>query len=425
MKQFGKLRKVYRNLLSQPRERRRVVLLVQWLSLFVIMGGIAVALVAGSTSAAIDAPLDNSRWVARGRLSNVIIFQGRAAQEGQAQEGDVVCAVEYTVEEGDWLSKLADQFFDDILQYPTIVEATNQKNSSDDSFARIDDPDLIEPGWKLCIVDAAGDEVAQEEVSVVKVDEEQVVTAVAEQSEMAAESEDHSATEKPAASHWSYEGETGPAFWGDLDPAYELCATGQTQSPVDIAAIVMSNLADITFNYQPSALNIVNNGHTIQVNYEVGSSIELDGQSYELLQFHFHTPSEHTIGGKSFPMEMHLVHKNANDELAVIGVMLQEGAENGGLAPIWNNMPTEVDGTMMPAEVLNVETLLPESRLSYRYNGSLTTPPCSEGVKWMVLTTPIELSSAQIATFESLFHINNRPVQPFNGRTILLDSGQD
>ncbi len=434
------LKKIYNRRRSPGRERHRAVLAVQWLSLGVILGGIVVALLAGSTSAAIDAPLDTGQWVERGRLSdNVVIYQERIAQDGQApppQAGgsfdeavDVVCAVEYTVVEGDWLSKLAGHFFGDIFQYPTIVQATNQKNFVDDSFAQIVDPDVIEPGWKLCIVDAAGDDVARSEVSVVKMDEEQMAAAVAEKRESAAEmeapAEAPAAEESHEATPWSYEGESGPDAWGTLDPAYERCATGQTQSPVDIAAIVMSDLADITFNYQPSALDILNTGHTIQVDYEAGSWIELDGQTYELRQLHFHTPSEHTIGGKPFEMEMHLVHKNADDEIAIVGVMIREGLENGAIAPVWENMPTESGGTMMPAGVFNVADLLPEKQTSYRYNGSLTTPPCTEGVKWIVLTTPIELSAAQIAAFEDIFEFNNRPVQPLNERTILLDSGRD
>lgn len=236
------------------------------------------------------------------------------------------------------------------------------------------------------------------------------------------ESAEH-ATEETHAVHWGYAGEEGPEHWGELNPDYTACADGSAQSPVDLTAARGEDLPDIVFNYGESHLNILNNGHTVQVNYDAGSSITVDGVPYELLQFHFHTGSEHTIAGKQYPLEFHLVHRNAEGGLAVVGVMATEGAENPAFADILAHAPAEetaaavVEGVMVAAE-----SLLPEGRLYYAYDGSLTTPPCSEGVKWHVLTTPIELSAAQIETLASILHGNFRPVQPLHDRTLKVDT---
>ncbi len=217
---------------------------------------------------------------------------------------------------------------------------------------------------------------------------------------------------------WGYEGAEGPEYWGELSPDHALCSTGQEQSPVDIPATAAVSPADIAFNYQPSAMNILNNGHTIQANYDPGSSIEVDGKTYHLLQFHFHALSEHTIEGQPSPLEMHLVHQSDDGNFAVVGVMINHGTENPALAPVWDNLPVHEDE---PATIAGVTVvagdLLPSDRAYYHYEGSFTTPPCTEGVKWFVLANPIEVSEAQAAAFEQ-FHDNNyRPVQPFNART--------
>ena len=216
--------------------------------------------------------------------------------------------------------------------------------------------------------------------------------------------------------HWTYEGEEGPDHWGDLSPDYALCSTGHSQSPIDIGQVAVDDVPAIEFNYGPSVLNILNNGHTIQVNYIPGSSITFDGVEYQLIQFHFHHPSEHSIGGQSFDMELHLVHRDADENLAVVGVLLEAGdTDNPAYVPIWENAPSE---TMEEAEtvegvMINAIDLLPEDFHVFTYSGSLTTPPCSEGVRWLVLTEPVTLSSSQIETFGmNLFEINNRPVQP-------------
>lgn len=223
--------------------------------------------------------------------------------------------------------------------------------------------------------------------------------------------------------HWSYEGKEGPEHWGELSPDFALCAAGVEQSPVDIPASAAVNPADLVFNYQPSALKIQNNGHTIQVDYDPGSTLEVDGVPYELWQFHFHGPSEHTLNGEFSPMEMHLVHRSAEGGLVVVGVMIEGGDENEALAPVWGNLPAEeMEAETIPGASVDANALLPAERSYYRYNGSLTTPPCTEGVKWLVMSTPIELSGDQIAAFEEIIHANYRPVQPLNEREFLLSS---
>jgi len=221
--------------------------------------------------------------------------------------------------------------------------------------------------------------------------------------------------------HWSYEGDTGPEHWGTLSPDFAACAKGVEQSPVDIPANAPLNAADLTFSYQPSAVAIFNNGHTIQVNYDPGSSLTLNGVKYDLVQFHFHAASEHAIGGQHQPMEIHFVHRNAQGGLVVVGVLLKSGSENAAYAPIFQNLPPQAS---QPAPVagstVNASQLLPEQHSYWRYNGSLTTPPCTEGVKWLVMNTPVEVSDAQIAAFTSIFKNDERPVQPLNARIFLV-----
>ena len=228
--------------------------------------------------------------------------------------------------------------------------------------------------------------------------------------------------------HWSYEGEAGPENWGELDEAYQLCALGTEQSPIDLAEadFTQEDLQDIAFNYQPSALTLVNNGHTIQVPYDAGSGVVLDGEEYELLQFHFHTPSEHAVEGELLGAELHFVHRRVGTEgeLAVVGVLIEEGAENEALAPVLANAPEE-EGEAETGETVDANALLPEGRATYRYPGSLTTPPCSQGVKWNVLAEPIEMSAEQIETLFSIIGESNRPLQPLGDRVLLEDSSTD
>ena len=222
---------------------------------------------------------------------------------------------------------------------------------------------------------------------------------------------------------WGYTAENGPDVWGHLSPEYHLCSVGIHQSPIDLVNPIPTEFPALVFNYQPVPLNIQNTGHTIQVTYPEGSWIEVDGTHYHLLQFHFHAPSEHTVAGRPFDIEMHLVHKSEDGTLAVIGVLIETGSVNTVFDRFWKNLPS-VPGASQQTEsiILNAFDLLPSRKQAYRYEGSLTTPPCSEDVKWFVLTTPLEMSESQIAAFKSIMSGNNRPVQPLNGRKLLVDS---
>ena len=221
--------------------------------------------------------------------------------------------------------------------------------------------------------------------------------------------------------HFEYEGEDGPEEWAELSASYETCGIGQKQSPIDLANATPTDLANITFEYGQSAVNIINNGHTIQVNVSSGSHIVIGGETYNLAQFHFHAPGEHTVAGQSYPLEMHLVHRAASKTLAVVGVFIAEGAENAAFAPVWEHLPAEETGITATGATVDVAALLPPAQLFYRYNGSLTTPPCSEGVLWSVMTTPIEMSAEQIAAFTEIIGGNNRPVQPIAAGALQLD----
>ena len=225
------------------------------------------------------------------------------------------------------------------------------------------------------------------------------------------------------AAHWSYEGEEGPSHWGQLADEYVMCSKGLNQSPIDLVADVHTELPELEFEYySQSRIDEVNNGHTIQQNIEPGSFLKIPqrGISVELKQFHFHSPSEHTIEGKSFAMELHFVHVDENGAILVVGVLIDEGDEHPVLKQLWAFMPEKAGETSEQAIGIEETNLLPTTREYFTYGGSLTTPPCSEGVKWVVLKTPIEASAEQIATFkERMGPTTNRPVQPHNARLII------
>ena len=219
--------------------------------------------------------------------------------------------------------------------------------------------------------------------------------------------------------HWNYSGETGPAHWGDLSPEYAACSQGKQQSPVNIRHAKHAKLPIIEFDYKPSAVDVINNGHTIQSTYDPGSSITIDGKTYELIQFHFHHVSENTVNGKHFPLEGHLVHKNADGKLAVVAVFFEEGHTNPAIATVWNNMPNTEGQENKPSGVqVNASQLLPDDREYYRFSGSLTTPPCTEGVTWLVMAHKMSVSKEQVAAFAALDPNDYRPVQRLNGRKI-------
>lgn len=227
--------------------------------------------------------------------------------------------------------------------------------------------------------------------------------------------------------HWSYSGETGPEHWGELSPEFEKCSKGTAQSPINIPIQQVQEdkgLTDLEVHYLPTEFEVINNGHTIQANALPGTenSITVNGKTYQLAQFHFHLPSEHKVDGQNYPMELHLVHKDNNGSLTVIGVLLQEDSELKELSELWAKMPKEATETPVKLEgKINVNKLLPEDLDSYRYSGSLTTPPCSEPVNWIVLKHPVQVSKAQINEFSSIFTNNARPVQPINERKIVTE----
>jgi carbonic anhydrase len=221
--------------------------------------------------------------------------------------------------------------------------------------------------------------------------------------------------------HWSYTGPTDPAKWGTLDKEYSSCALGKTQSLIDIRDDVAkkTDLPAINFDYQAATLKIIDNGHTIQIDYAPGSFITVAGKQYELLQFHFHKPSEEKLNGKSYDMVAHLVHKDRDGKLAVVAVLLAKGGANSLIKTLWDNLPKEKETeTVVDAVKINVADLLPGNKAFYTFAGSLTTPPCSEGVTWFVLKNPTSISADEIARFARSYPMNARPVQPLNGREV-------
>lgn len=226
-----------------------------------------------------------------------------------------------------------------------------------------------------------------------------------------------------AGPHWSYEGAAGPEHWGTLSPEFETCGFGHQQTPIDLATAVEGDAGALGFSYRPLPLRLVNNGHTIQVNADRGCAITIGETGYDLVQMHFHHPSEHVIDGRAFDMEAHLVHRSAAGGLAVVGIFIETGAHNAVLDDIFAAMPSAEGPEVAVAGTFDPESLLPARRAAFRYQGSLTTPPCSEGLTWTVFREPITASPEQIATFAAIFPNNARPVQPRNDRTLIEISG--
>lgn len=219
--------------------------------------------------------------------------------------------------------------------------------------------------------------------------------------------------------HWGYTGEIGPEYWGSLSEEFATCDLGLEQSPINIDLTEEREVGKLKQRYRATPLHIVNNGHTIQVNYEPGSFLMIGEDKYQLLQFHFHTPSEHHSGGLPYPMEAHFVHRNDAGQLAVVGVFMEEGIADPTFAAILESAP-EHEGEVSVNRKVNAKSLLPSHRLDYfNYAGSLTTPPCSEGVRWFVMDDSISVSAEQIEKFSHFVHgANARPVQPQNARVV-------
>ncbi|PCI54046.1 MAG: carbonate dehydratase [Alphaproteobacteria bacterium] len=216
--------------------------------------------------------------------------------------------------------------------------------------------------------------------------------------------------------HWGYSGAEGFQHWGDLSAEFHACKDGMAQSPIDIREYNATDLPALQPSYHKANLEVINNGHTIQVNAGDSGSLSVDGKTYKLLQFHFHTPSEHYIDGAPYPMELHFVHKSADGTLGVVGVMMQLGAHNKAIDTIWR--ATQASGGRAS---ISAADLLPSNLDYYKYVGSLTTPPCSEGVQWHVAKNAVEISAVQLHAFQALFSVNARPVQPQNSRKIKGD----
>lgn len=228
------------------------------------------------------------------------------------------------------------------------------------------------------------------------------------------------ANAQASGADWSYEGETGPDAWGHLSPSFAACAVGRNQSPVDIRGAFKATRHDFRADYRHGGEEILNTGHTVQINFAPGDTLKLDDGVYELKQVHFHTPSENRIAGKSFPLEAHFVHMDTKGNAAVIAVMFQEGKANPAIKRISAFLPYDTGLSTKLMTKMTANQMMPPSKKYYRFSGSLTTPPCSEGVRWLVMKQPLNASKEQIQNLAKAMHSHNsRPVQPLNGRVIV------
>jgi carbonic anhydrase len=220
--------------------------------------------------------------------------------------------------------------------------------------------------------------------------------------------------------HWSYDGDEGPSHWGDLNPDFAPCKNGHHQSPIDIRNPQKADLPPIRLDYKPSPLHIIDNGHTIMINYAPGSSIRVGDKQYALKQFHFHRPSEEKINGKTYEMVVHLVHADQDGNLAVVAILLESGKDNPLIQELWNDLPKEKEKEeRLDTITINAANLLPADSGYYTFSGSLTTPPCSENVIWFVLKRPVSVSAAEIEQFSRLYRNDARPTQPLYDRNVL------
>ena len=222
--------------------------------------------------------------------------------------------------------------------------------------------------------------------------------------------------------HWGYEGDGSPEHWGELSAEFETCGAGKEQSPINLRDATPEDLADIEFAYAASTGEVLNNGHTLQYTPSTTQKVTLDGEDLELAQLHMHTPAEHEVDGKQLPGEIHFVHKNAAGDITVLGILLEEGAPNELVQYLLDNAPDTVDSSHISQEEVNISDALPASHEYLTYAGSLTTPPCTENVRWIVMTQPVTASTEQLQAFESTIGKNARPVQDMNGRELTLDA---
>ena len=229
---------------------------------------------------------------------------------------------------------------------------------------------------------------------------------------------EHRTGAEAAHAQWDYAGSGGPETWGQMKPEFARCSSGLRQSPIDIRDGIKVNLDPVQFDYKPSAFRVLDNGHTVQVNVGPGNSIDVGGRRYDLVQFHFHRPSEERINGRQFDMVVHLVHKDIDNRLAVVAVLLDRGSAHPLVQNVWNNLPLEKGDEVAARTTIDLNALLPTERSYFTYMGSLTTPPCSEGVLWMVMKAPMPISNEQIGIFARLYPMNARPIQSVSGRLI-------
>jgi carbonic anhydrase len=223
----------------------------------------------------------------------------------------------------------------------------------------------------------------------------------------------------PVHAAWAYQGPAGPQTWGGLRPEFALCGNGQRQSPIDIRGGLPVDLEPVKFNYQPSRFGVIDNGHTVQANLGAGNVLEVGGRRFELVQMHFHRPSEERIDGRQFEMSVHLVHKDEQGKLAVVAILVDKGPPQPAVQKVWNNLPLEKHDEVAARVPLDLSELLPADRRYFTYMGSLTTPPCSEGVQWVVMRQPVTMAPEQIELFARIYPMNARPVQQAAGRRIL------
>jgi len=228
---------------------------------------------------------------------------------------------------------------------------------------------------------------------------------------------------QPAAhgtdAHWDYTGPAGPQTWGGLKPEFSLCGNGQRQSPIDIRGGLSVDLEPVRFEYQSSRFSVIDNGHTVQANLAAGNAIEIGGNRFELQQLHFHRPSEERIDGRQFEMSVHLVHKDAQGKLAVVTLLLEKGPAQPAVQKVWNNLPLEKNQDVPARVALDLNEILPADQRYFTYMGSLTTPPCTEGVQWVVMRQPVTVAPEQIDLFARIYPMNARPVQQAAGRRIM------
>lgn len=229
-------------------------------------------------------------------------------------------------------------------------------------------------------------------------------------------------THSEEAPHWSYEGDTGPEHWAELDHNWEVAAKGKSQSPIDLGGAVQGDAGNLDFHYGESSIRITNNGHTVQLTVEEGSWVEYGGTRFHLKQFHLHSPSEHALNGEHSELEVHFVHESDTGNLAVVGFLMDAGEPAPFFDLFMDNIPGVGETRVLPDHISDLARILPEDpEHKYHYSGSLTTPPCTENVEWFILKTHVQASEKQIAKFRKYYQGNNRPLQPLNDRELVVD----